>query len=378
MCDANPRYAFINQGNSAKVGTIDDTKEWVVFQKSLKHEGFTGEEMTDLYKVIAAVLHFGQIEFESSGTTGSCVKNSDVLQQLANVLGTTTDQIEDALTHKTLVAHGQTTRGDLDAERAQYACDALSKSLYDRMFTWIVQRINKAIMATDPGSGMTVMGILDIYGFEIMQTNSFEQLCINYCNEKLQQLFIQLTLKAEQDEYKSEGIKWEPIKFFDNKVICDMVEKKHTGIVSVLDNECLRPGEVTDATFLQNLNKALGSHDHYSSWAVSDRKTQRRNSMRRNEARLEFKIMHYAGTVRYSVDGFIDKNNDLLFRDLKELMGNSKNIVANTCFPKSELESRKRPKTAGTQFKESLNALIEILMVSKTQLINQNCAKIWI
>ena len=208
---------------------------------------------------------------------------------------------------------------------------------------------------------MTVMGILDIYGFEIMQTNGFEQLCINYCNEKLQQLFIQLTLKAEQDEYRKEGIQWVPVTFFDNKVICDMVEARNTGIVAVLDNECLLPGEKDDDTFLANLNIALGGHDHYSSYKTVDRTAQRRNSMRGRGALMEFKIKHYAGVVKYKVEGFMDKNNDLLFRDLKILMGSTSNTIAKACFPAEELESLKRPKSAGTQFKESLNALIDIL-----------------
>ena len=203
----------------------------------------------------------------------------------------------------------------------------------------------QAITAPDSDSRITVMGILDIYGFEIMQTNSFEQLCINYCNEKLQQLFIQLTLKGEQEEYRKEGIQWVPVTFFDNKIICDMVEARGTGIVSVLDNECLLPGEKDDGTFLMSLCKALGKHDHFTSWTTVDRTAQRRNSMRRNDARMEFKIKHYAGTVRYTVDGFMDKNSDLLFRDLKELMGTSDNQIAKA---------------------------------SQSHIINQNGAKIWI
>lgn len=215
------------------------------------------------------------------------------------------------------------------------------------MFSWVVQRINAAIKGDSGGGRQTVLGILDIYGFEIMQTNSFEQvrairwesrhtlflavlpvaasaggsglavtkasvvaavdtlqLCINYCNEKLQQLFIQLTLKAEQEEYKKEGIKWEPVDFFDNKLICDMVEAKNTGIVAVLDNECLRPGEVTDMTFLSQLDDALKSHAHYKSWGSADRTTRRRNSFKTDAARFQFRIKHYAGEIiGYSLHG---------------------------------------------------------------------------
>ena len=109
------------------------------------------------------------------------------------------------------------------------ARDALSKSIYERMFTWLVQRLNRSLQSEIDGPKKVVLGILDIYGFEIFQSNSFEQLCINYCNEKLQQLFIELTLKSEQDEYSREGIEWEPVTFFDNKIICDLIEEKHKG-----------------------------------------------------------------------------------------------------------------------------------------------------
>ena len=332
-----------------------------MFYRPFPRAGFEDVEINDLMRVVAAVIHLGDIEFASDGAIGSTITTHESLAFLADVLGTDEENIAQALTHRTIVAHGTTTHGDLDPAKARYATEALGKALYNRMFSWIVQRVNQAITAPKSESRITVMGILDIYGFEIMQTNGFEQLCINYCNEKLQQLFIQLTLKAEQDEYRKEGIQWVPVTFFDNKVICDMVEARNTGIVAVLDNECLLPGDKDDDTFLANLNIALGGHDHYSSYKTLDRTAQRRNSMRGRGALMEFKIKHYAGVVKYSVDGFMDKNNDLLFRDLKILMGSTSNTIAKACFPKEELESLKRPKSAGTQFKESLNALIDIL-----------------
>lgn len=118
----------------------------------------------------------------------------------------------------------------MEKEEAMKARDALAKSIYERMFVWLVQRLNQALRQTElPASKRVVTGILDIYGFEIFESNSFEQLCINYCNEKLQQLFIELTLRMEQDEYKREGISWEPVTYFDNKIICDLIEEKHKG-----------------------------------------------------------------------------------------------------------------------------------------------------
>ncbi|MGH0158643.1 UNVERIFIED_CONTAM: hypothetical protein FKN15_056173 [Acipenser sinensis] len=120
----------------------------------------------------------------------------------------------------------------------------------------------KVELHKDP-SKKTVIGLLDIYGFEVFYINSFEQFCINYCNEKLQQLFIQLTLKSEQEEYEMEGIEWEPVQYFNNKIICDLVEEKYRGIISVLDEECLRLGGATDLTFLEKLEETVGNHPHF-------------------------------------------------------------------------------------------------------------------
>ena len=154
----------------------------------------------------------------------------------------------------------------------------------------------------------------------------------------------------------------QPVKFFDNKVICDMVEMKHKGIISIMDEECIRPGDATDATFLRRLNESLKSHKHFVSFETADSKTRRRSSFKSATSRHEFRVVHYAGTVTYNVAGFLDKNNDLLFRDLKECMMQSSNSVISSSFPAAELESKKRPVTAGTQFKTSLNQLVDILM----------------
>lgn len=155
-----------------------------------------------------------------------------------------------------------------------------------------------------------------------------------------------------------EGIEWTPITYFNNKVICDLIEERHVGIVALLDEECLRPGDASDLTFLDKMNDRLSSHPHYI-FNSSRASLQVQKLIGRNE----FQLRHYAGDVKYSVDGFLDKNNDLLFRDLKESMSLSNNSIIKLIFPSSEfLMSRKRPDTAITQFKNSLNNLMEILI----------------
>lgn len=240
---------------------------------------------------------------------------------------------------------------------AIYARDALAKAVYDRLFTWLVKRINASLQTSKTTNHKhNVMGILDIYGFEIFGKNSFEQFCINYCNEKLQQLFVELTLKSEQEEYYREGIEWVPVKFFDNKVICNLIEEKYKGIIAMLDEECLRPGDTSDISFLHKLNEQMSSHPHY----ICHQKAS--SAVQKTMGRDEFRLIHYAGDVTYNVSGFLDKNNDLLFRDLKETMSQAENSIVRTCFPAKEFASRRRPVTAIMQFRNSLSELMDILM----------------
>ncbi|XP_067340982.1 unconventional myosin-Ih isoform X7 [Channa argus] len=240
-------------------------------------------------------------------------------------------------------------------DHAVYARDALAKAIYGRTFNWLVSKLNESLANKD-SSRKTVIGLLDIYGFEVFTLNSFEQFCINYCNEKLQQLFIQLTLKSEQEEYEMEGIEWEPVPYFNNKIICDLVEEKYRGIISLLDEECLRPGEATDLTFLEKMEEKIGGHPHFVTHKLADQKT------RKTLERGDFRLLHYAGEVTYCVVGFLDKNNDLLYRNVKEVMRQSKNPIIQSCFPTTEPDSKKRPETVVTQFKGSLVGLTEILM----------------
>lgn len=279
------------------------------------------------------------------------------------LLGCEESKLADALTHRTIQARGDCVTSPLNREMAIYARDALAKAVYDRLFTWLVSRINKSLHPGDTGRKSNVMGILDIYGFEIFQKNSFEQFCINFCNEKLQQLFIELTLKSEQEEYLREGIEWVPVAYFDNKVICNLIEEKHKGIISIMDEECLRPGDRTDFTFLNKLNDRLGEHPHYVCHQNASTAVQKTMN------REDFRLVHYAGDVTYIVNGFLDKNNDLLFRDLKEVMSQTSNSISSQCFPTEEYLNKKRPNTAITQFRNSLNNLMDILMCKEPSYI---------
>ncbi|XP_063150653.1 unconventional myosin-Ic isoform X3 [Candoia aspera] len=355
------QYQFLVKGQCAKVSSINDKSDWKVVRRALSVINFSEGEVEDLLSIVASVLHLGNVQFTTDEQGSAQVTTENQIKYLARLLGLENSVLQEALTHKKIIAKGEQLISPLSLEQAAYARDALAKAVYGRTFSWLVNKINKSLAYKETEymgwrRSSTVLGLLDIYGFEVFQHNSFEQFCINYCNEKLQQLFIELTLKSEQEEYEAEGIAWEPVQYFNNKIICDLVEEKFKGIISILDEECLRPGDATDMTFLEKLEETIKNHPHFLTHKLADAKT------RKSLGREEFRLLHYAGEVTYSVAGFLDKNNDLLFRNLKEAMCNSENPIVTQCFDRTELTDKKRPETAVTQFKNSLSKLMEILM----------------
>ncbi|XP_044583800.1 unconventional myosin IC isoform X2 [Cotesia glomerata] len=349
-------YYYLSNGTKGSVDTIDDVAQYTRVIDAMKTVELTQQEQDDIFSIVASVLHMGNVGFTEEESQAKILKPASV-EAIASLVGCDVHQLAKAFTQRTINAQGDVVISPLNRELAIYARDALAKAVYDRLFTWLVARLNKSLQF-DPNSPSrtNVIGILDIYGFEIFQKNSFEQFCINYCNEKLQQLFIQLTLRSEQEEYQREGITWEHIDYFNNKVICDLIEEKYKGIISLMDEECLRPGEPTDLSFLDKLNSNLSNHNHYISHQKADIQTQK------IMGRDEFRLIHYAGNVTYNVRGFLEKNNDLLFRDLREVMSHTNNSITRTVFDVKDLKSKKRPDTAVTQFKNSLNNLVDILM----------------
>ncbi|XP_030631998.1 myosin Ic, paralog b isoform X3 [Chanos chanos] len=353
------QYQYLVKGNCPKVSSINDRNDWKVVRKALTVIGFTDDDVEELLNIIASVLHLGNVQYGSEESGNAYITTDSQIKYLSRLIGVDGSVLKEALTHKKIIAKGEELMSPLNQEQAASARDALSKAIYGRTFTWLVNKINASLEFKDSSfssKNASVIGLLDIYGFEVFQNNSFEQFCINYCNEKLQQLFIELTLKSEQDEYEAEGITWEPVQYFNNKIICDLVEEKFKGIISILDEECLRPGDASDITFLEKLEDTVGGHPHFVTHKLADGKT------RKVMGREEFRLLHYAGEVNYNVNGFLDKNNDLLFRNLKEAMCMSENKILTQCFDREELTDKKRPETAATQFKTSLAQLMEILM----------------
>uniref|UniRef100_A0A8D3B335 Unconventional myosin-Ic-like n=1 Tax=Scophthalmus maximus TaxID=52904 RepID=A0A8D3B335_SCOMX len=359
--ERNPQnYHYLVKGNCPRVSSISDKNNWKVVMKGLSVIGFTEEEVQKLLNIIAGVLHLGNTQLGEGEEGETYITTETTITNLGKLLGVDDSALREALTHKKLTAKGEEMVSPLNFEQAMSARDALAKAVYGRTFTWLVEKINQSLALKDEiyhsSKASSVIGLLDIYGFEVLQHNSFEQFCINYCNEKLQQLFIELTLRSEQEEYETEGIAWETVQYFDNKIICDLIEEKHKGIISILDEECLRPGETCDVSFLEKLEDTLGGHPHFVTHKLANGKT------RRVMSREEFRLLHYAGEVNYNVNGFLEKNNDLLSRNLKEVMCQSDNQILSHCFRREEVMDQKRPEMAATQFKNSLLKLMEILM----------------
>ncbi|KAM9391983.1 unconventional myosin-Ih [Pholidichthys leucotaenia] len=351
-------YSYLTQGECAIVPSINDKTDWKTVKNALQIINFDETNTDELLRIVASVLHLGNVQFDCDSKGHALMNNKAELHWVSNLLGVDGQTLQEGLTFRRIEAKTELVLSPFTVDHAIYVRDALAKAIYGQTFTWLVNRINESMENKD-SSRKAVIGLLDIYGFEVFYVNSFEQFCINYCNEKLQQLFIQLTLKSEQEEYEAENIEWEPVQFFNNKIICDLVEEKHRGIISILDEECLRPGDATDLTFLERLEDKMGNHPHFVTHKLADKMT------RKTLERGDFRLLHYAGEVTYCVVGFLDKNNDLLYRNIKDLMSQSKNTIIYDCFSLMDSDSKKRPETVATQFKSSLQKLTEILMAKE-------------
>ncbi|CAM4634107.1 unnamed protein product [Leuciscus chuanchicus] len=354
-------YIYTSQGASVTLASNNDSLCHKAVMAALKVIGFTAEEISSIYKILSTILHLGNLQFTSDGEHVVLV-GEETVKHISELTSTEPENAIKAFLYRTVATGGgEVIEKGHNEQEANYGRDAFAKALYERLFAWIVGRINAVIEVKDYNPALhgknTVIGVLDIYGFEIFDNNSFEQFCINYCNEKLQQLFIELILRQEQDEYQREGITWQHIEYFNNQIIVDLVEQPHKGIISVLDEACLTAGKVTDTVCLESMNKKLGQHPHYTSRKLCP-------ADKTMEFNRDFRIRHYAGDVTYSVEGFLEKNKDPLFQDFKRLMYNSSDPVLKEMWPDGKMsitEVTKRPLTAATLFKNSIIALVDKL-----------------
>ncbi|XP_064421936.1 unconventional myosin-Ie isoform X2 [Latimeria chalumnae] len=343
-------YQYLNQSGSYKVDDINDKKDFQETLHAMNVIGIFPDERAMVLQIVAGILHVGNINFKEVGNYAA-VESEEFLAFPTFLLGINQDRLKEKLTSRKMDSKwggkSESINVTLNVEQACYTRDALSKALHARLFDYLVESINKAMQKDHEEINI---GVLDIYGFEIFQKNGFEQFCINFVNEKLQQIFIELTLKAEQEEYVQEGIRWTPIEYFNNKIVCDLIENKVNppGIMSILDDVCATmhaTGEGADQTLLQKLQMQIRTHEHFNSW---------------NQG---FIIHHYAGKVSYDIDGFCERNRDVLFTDLIELMQSSQIAFIQALFSESlQAEKKGRPTTASSKIKKQANDLVSTLM----------------
>jgi len=346
----NPEYYYyLNQSGTYKVDGTDDKKEFQDTMHAMSVMGMTEQDKNNVLSIVAGILHLGNISFKESGNYAA-VSQDQYLDFPAYLLGIHKDMLKRKLTSRSMDSKwggkSENIEVTLNIEQATYTRDALAKALYSRIFDYLVTVVNTAMENKQVDINV---GILDIYGFEIFQKNGFEQFCINYVNEKLQQIFIELTLKAEQEEYVMEGISWKPIEYFNNKIVCELIEEKAPpGIMCILDDVCATMHAVTegaDQTLLQKLQNGVGTHQHYQG------------------SQSGFVIHHYAGKVAYDAEGFCERNRDVLFPDLIQLMQGSTNYFITALFPDQVTTGAKsRPTTASNKIKSQANKLVDALM----------------
>ncbi|KAM9376468.1 unconventional myosin-Vc [Pholidichthys leucotaenia] len=356
------KFRYTCMGGDISIEGVDDKKELGETRHTFSMLGLKDDFQLDVFKVLAAILHLGNIEVKNVGSDKSSVPLRDPhLAVFCELLAVSAEDLVRWLCHRRIILVAETVVKPLPKERAINARDALAKQIYAHLFDCIINRINKALQV--PGKQHAFIGVLDIYGFETFDINSFEQFCINYANEKLQQQFNLHVFKLEQEEYMKEDIPWALIDFYDNQPVIDLIEAK-MGILDLLDEECLFP-QGTDQSWLQKLYNYLDASPLFEKPRLS------------NEA---FVIQHFADKVEYQCQGFLEKNRDALYEELVDIMRDSKftflanffqEEVPNTANGKSVKVKPARPSvkptnkqlrtSVGDKFRSSLSLLMETL-----------------
>ncbi|XP_062857939.1 myosin VIa isoform X1 [Trichomycterus rosablanca] len=359
---------------------LDDQGDYKRMEVAMKKIGLKDDEKLDMFRVVAGVLHLGNVDFEEAGSTsGGCVikKNSSkALEHCAELLGLGEDDLRISLTTRVMNtsaggAKDSVIKVPLKVEQASNARDALAKAVYSRLFDHVVTRVNQCFPFD---SSANFIGVLDIAGFEYFEHNSFEQFCINYCNEKLQQFFNERILKEEQELYQKEGLGVNEVKYVDNQDCIDLVEAKLVGILDILDEENRLP-QPSDQHFTDTVHSKHKNHFRLSVPRKS-KLTVHRN-VRDDEG---FIIRHFAGAVCYETNRFTEKNNDALHLSLGCLISESKDQFIRELFENSNNSKDVKQKTGklsfisvGNKFKTQLNILLEKLRSTGSSFIR--CVK---
>ncbi|QDZ18026.1 heavy chain of myosin [Chloropicon primus] len=368
-------YAYLNQSECFHISGTDDGKEFEDLKAAFQTFGL-GVGMQDrIFKLLSGILHLGNVQFfeeETEGGQEARIAGPEPLAAAAELFGVDKSSLEKVLTGRVIRVGKEQMVKAMDVNQALNARDALAKHVYSALFEWLVKSMNAFIGKKKvEGRSYRDINLLDIYGFECFKVNSFEQLCINYANERLQQLFNRHLIELEQREYKKENLVWEHIPYSGNDHCLELLEGKKSGFIGIIADEINIP-QASDSTLALKLKDQLACHSCFH-----------------NNARepLRFSIAHYPGLVEYDVSQFLEKNKDTLSPDLVNLVSSNKDSLLWTLTQSSDRvrdlhvqnKSGRRQSTSVRQlsvaatFKGQLTSLIESL--SETNVHYVRCIK---
>ncbi|XP_067334406.1 unconventional myosin-XV isoform X2 [Channa argus] len=352
-------YYYLNQGGDCGIKGKNDAEDFLRLLAAMDILRFTADDQSAVFRVLSSVLHLGNVYFqkyEADGQEVASVVSAREIRVVAELLQISPEGLQKAITHKVTETMRDKIYTPLTVESAVDARDAVAKILYSLLFHWLTERINAQVY---PRQHTLSISILDIYGFEDLAFNSFEQLCINYANEYLQFFFNRIIFKEEQEEYSREQISWQDIPFSDNQPCINLIAAKPHGILRILDDQSYFP-QATDHTFLQKCHYHHGNNPLY---------------LKPKMPLPEFTIKHFAGRVTYQVYKFLDKNHDQVHQDVLDLFTRSKNKMVSNLFlahaevmgqqrgghmRKSSTVTRKhQAPTVSSKFQQSLMELVE-------------------
>lgn len=364
-------FFYTAHGGNTTIEGVNDADDFEKTRQALTLLGVRDSHQISIFKIIASILHLGSVEIQSERDGDSCSisPQDEHLSNFCSLLGIEHSQMEHWLCHRKLVTTSETYVKTMSLQQVVNARDALAKHIYAQLFSWIVEHINKALHTSLKQHSF--IGVLDIYGFETFEINSFEQFCINYANEKLQQQFNSHVFKLEQEEYMKEQIPWTLIDFYDNQPCIDLIEAK-LGILDLLDEECKVP-KGTDQNWAQKLYERHSNSQHFQKPRMSN---------------TAFIVNHFADKVEYLSDGFLEKNRDTVYEEQINILKASKfplvadlfhddkdsapatntaknrsssKINVRSSRPLIKVPNKEHKKSVGYQFRTSLNLLMETL-----------------
>ncbi|KAG7095147.1 hypothetical protein E1B28_005926 [Marasmius oreades] len=333
-------YEYLNKSRR-EIDGVDDKQEWSALLGALDVVGFSPTEQFDLFRIVAAILHIGNIVVSSTRADDAIMSDPSQAERVCHLLGIPISEFTRAVLQPRVLAGREWVSQARTRQQAVDELGALCKTLYEKSFSFLVDRINQAL--DRPSSKSTFIGVLDIAGFEIFEINTYEQLLINYTNEKLQQFFNHHMFVLEQEEYSREGIKWDYVNFgLDLQPTVDLIESSGSviGILSCLDEECIMP-KATDLTFTHKL------HNLWAANGDSDDHHPARDKYEAARFDQGFLIQHYAAKVEYRTDGWLEKNKDPLNDNLTRVLASSSERYVSSLF--FEYADAPIPPKAGSQ-----------------------------